>query len=136
MNNSTIEFHDLKAYGTAIENVDIYDYVGFTYMPFECPNSLVAIVSDFILSLDVVDVSIVYSINQDGAKFSVRSEKKLIDAGKLIHRALEGIGSGGGHATMAGGFVGKEELDKLGRNFYFKIKELFMAAIKEQEKLN
>lgn len=136
MYNSTIEFHDLKAYGTAIENVDIYDYVGFTYMPFECPNSLVAIVSDFILSLDVVDVSIVYSINQDGAKFSVRSEKKLIDAGKLIHRALEGIGSGGGHATMAGGFVGKEELDKLGRNFYFKIKELFMAAIKEQEKLN
>ena len=51
-----------------------FDFVGFSYIPFECPNSLVAIISDFILSLDVVDVSIVYSINSDGIKFSVRSE--------------------------------------------------------------
>ena len=48
MYNSTIEFQDLKAYGAAIEHIEVFDYVGFTYIPFECPNSLVAIISDFI----------------------------------------------------------------------------------------
>ncbi len=130
MYNSTIEFQDLKAYAAAIENIEVFDYVGFTYMPFECPNSLVAIISDFILSLDVVDVAIVYSINNSGIKFSVRSEKPEIDAGKLIHCALKDIGSGGGHAAMAGGFVDEEILQKIGRNYDGKIKELFMNVIK------
>lgn len=131
MYNSTIEFKDLKAYGAAIENIDVFDYVGFTYIPFECPNSLVAIISDFILSLDVVDVSIVYSVNSYGIKFSVRSERHDIDAGKLIHRALRGIGSGGGHATMAGGFVEQAALDKIGNHYSEKIKEVFMNTINE-----
>ncbi|MGN0436776.1 MAG: bifunctional oligoribonuclease/PAP phosphatase NrnA [Wujia sp.] len=132
MYNSTIEFQDLKAYGAAIENIDIFEFIGFTYIPFECPNSLVAIISDFILSLDVVDVAIVYSINSDGIKFSVRSERKDIDAGKLIHDALSDIGSGGGHAAMAGGFVAKEQLVKYGRVFDGKLKELFMESLRKQ----
>ena len=28
-----------------------------------------------------------------------------LDAGRIISKALEGIGNGGGHASMAGGFV-------------------------------
>lgn len=131
MYNSTIEFQDLKAYGAAIENIEVFDYVGFTYIPFECPNSLVAIISDFILSLDVVDVAIVYSVNSDGIKFSVRSERSDVDAGRLIYNALYGIGSGGGHAAMAGGFVSQERLDKIGRNYDGKIKELFMKILNE-----
>lgn len=131
MYSSTIEFQDLKAYGAAIENIDIFEYVGFTFIPFECPSSLVAIISDFILSLDVVDVSVVYSVNSNGIKFSVRSERHDVDAGKLIHKALEGIGSGGGHAAMAGGFIGEEQLKKMGVQYGTKIKELFMRALNE-----
>lgn len=131
MYNSTIEFQDLKAYGVAIEHIEVFDYVGFTYIPFECPNSLVAIISDFILSLDVVDVAVVYSINSDGIKFSVRSERADVDAGKLIYQALDGIGSGGGHAAMAGGFVSHEALNKIGRDYDRKLKELFMKTIRK-----
>ena len=131
MYNSTIEFQDLKAYGAAIEHIEVFDYVGFTYIPFECPNSLVAIISDFILSLDVVDVAVVYSINSDGIKFSVRSEREDVDAGKLIYQALDGIGSGGGHAAMAGGFVSHEALNKIGRGYDRKLKELFMKTIRK-----
>ena len=131
MYNSTIEFQDLKAYGAAIEHIEVFDYVGFTYIPFECPNSLVAIISDFILSLDVVDVAVVYSINSDGIKFSVRSERADVDAGKLIYQALDGIGSGGGHAAMAGGFVSHEALNKIGRDYDRKLKELFMKTIRK-----
>lgn len=131
MYSSAIEFQDLKAYGAAIENIDVFDYVGFTYIPFECPSSLVAIISDFILSLDVVDVSVVYSINSDGIKFSVRSERSDVDAGKLIFNALNGIGTGGGHAVMAGGFISQEQVHKMGGHFDIEIKELFMNALKE-----
>lgn len=134
MYNSTIEFQDLKAYGAAIENIEVFDYVGFTFMPFECTNSLVAIISDFILSLDVVDVAVVYSVNSTGIKFSVRSERNDVDAGKLIFNALKGYGSGGGHAVMAGGFISKEVVSKLGVQYDDKIKELFMDALKKQLK--
>ena len=134
MYSSTIEFQDLKAYGAAIENIDVFDYVGFTYIPFECPNSLVAIISDFILSLDVVDVSVVYSINSDGIKFSVRSERSDIDAGKLIHQALKGYGSGGGHAAMAGGYVSNKVLNKIGESYDEKFKGLFMDTLKSMLK--
>ena len=91
---------------------------------------MVAIISDFILSLDVVDVSIVYSVNSEGIKYSVRSERVDVDAGKLIHETLKDIGSGGGHAAMAGGFVGNDELAKFGRNYDGKLKELFMETLK------
>ena len=109
----------------------MFDFVGFTYIAFECPNSLVAFISDFILSLDVVDVAVVYSINSDGIKFSVRSERADVDAGKLIYQALDGIGSGGGHAAMAGGFVSHEALNKIGRDYDRKLKELFMKTIRK-----
>ncbi len=129
MYNSTIEFKDLKAYAAAIENIQVFDYVGFTHMPFECGSSLVAIISDFVLSLDVVDVAIVYSVNSDGIKFSVRSERPDVDAGKLIFNAFKGVGSGGGHATMAGGFISSDKLKEIGYHYDGKIKELFIAAL-------
>lgn len=131
MYRSSIEFKDLSAYGSAIENIEVYDCVGFTYMPFECASSLVGIISDFILSLDVVEVSIVYSVNQNGIKFSVRSERTDIDAGKLIYEALDGYGSGGGHAEMAGGFIDAEILKTFGDSYDVKIKDLFMKSIKK-----
>lgn len=130
MYNSSIEFQDLQAYASAIENIDVFDFVGFTYMPFECPNSLVGIISDFVMSLDVVDVAVVYSVNVNGIKFSVRSEREDVDAGKLIYNALKGVGSGGGHAAMAGGFVGSEVLEKMGQDYDKIIKQLFMDSIR------
>ncbi len=135
MYNSTIEFQDLMAYGAAIENIEVFDSVGFTYMPFECPNSLVAIISDFVLSLDVVDISVVYSVNAAGIKFSVRSEKTGVDAGKWIHEALRDVGSGGGHATMAGGFICESVMKRFGNQYDRKIKELFMTALRKMNEV-
>lgn len=101
-----LEFSDLKAYGAALQNVTIKDSLGFAEIPFDCPDSLVAMISDFILDIDVVSMSVVYSRRRDGLKFSVRSKlPKIINAGKVINRSLMEIGSGGGHPTMAGGFI-------------------------------
>jgi len=130
MYKNVMEFKDLRAYAAAIDNIKIYDRTGFACIPFDCPDALIAIISDFILALDVVDVSIVYSVRKDGLKFSVRSEVEAVDAGKLVAAALSGYGSGGGHKAMAGGFVPNESLDQIGQQYEFYIKEAFMKYIK------
>lgn len=114
LERNNMEFSDLKAYGAAIENIEVYDKVGISVVPFSCPDALVAVISDFILSLQEVEVAVVFSHREDGIKFSVRSEDPDIHAGNLVHDALKGYGSGGGHAEMAGGLIPKENEPLLG----------------------
>ena len=104
LEHDTMEYSDLKAYGTAIENIMIYDNLGMAMIPFSCPDALIGVVADFILSLEAVEVSVVYSKRKDGIKFSARSEiPKKVNAADLLADALKGIGDGGGHPFMAGG---------------------------------
>lgn len=129
LERNNMEFTDLKAYGAAIENIELYDKVGFSHVPFSCPDALIAILSDFILTLIEVEVAIVVSFREDGIKLSVRSEDPDIHAGDLLHKALMGIGNGGGHATMGGGFISKEKASELGNFPKDRIRELFFNAL-------
>ncbi len=128
MYHDVLELDDLKAYGAAIDNIYINDGVGFAWIPLDCPDALIAIISDFILSLNVVDISIVYAVRTDGIKFSVRCERKDVDAGKMVAKVLKDYGSGGGHQEMAGGFIPKENLDKID-GMHARIEEEFMKQI-------
>lgn len=123
---NVMELSDLKAYGAAIDSIRLYGEVGFAKIPFDCPDALIAIISDFILSLDVVTVSVVYSMRGDGIKFSVRSEIEEVDAGKLVACALEGVGNGGGHKGMAGGFIHKSHFSELGVDMDESIRSRFL----------
>lgn len=105
LEHSSIEFTDLRAYGAAIENIELYGRNGFAHIPFACPDGLVAAVSDFILSLVEVDVAVVTSDRPDGVRISARSADADVHAGDLLGTALKGVGSGGGHAAMGGGFA-------------------------------
>ena len=61
---------------------------------------------------------------------SVRSEIPELDAGKVTRDALAGIGNGGGHAEMAGGFVpffGSDDEEYL---MIKEIQERFLHEIK------
>lgn len=129
---NVMELSDLKAYGAAIDNIRLHDEVGFAKIPFDCPDALIAIISDFILSLDVVTVSVVYSMRADGIKFSVRSEIKEVDAGKMIACALDGVGNGGGHIGMAGGFIQKDNISELGEDIDDNIRTRFMRQVMMQ----
>jgi len=126
---NVMEMSDLKAYGAAIDSIQLRGEVGFAKIPFDCPDALIAIISDFILSLDVVTVSVVYSMREDGIKFSVRSEIEAVDAGRVVSLALGGIGDGGGHKGMAGGFVHKSSFSDLGNNMDENIRKRFMKHI-------
>lgn len=127
---NNMEFKDLKAYGSAIENIFVYEKVGFAGIPFSCGDAQIATVADFILSLDEVDVAVIYSKRPDGYKFSVRSETIKVDAGNLISKALSGIGNGGGHAFMAGGFLPEENAKEFGDHADPAIRERFIEVLK------
>ena len=126
---NSIEFNDLKTYGAAISNIRVFDYLGISFIPFACPDAMVAIVADFILSLIEVEVSVVYCERPDGLKFSVRSERSDVDAGVLVSKALEGIGDGGGHPSMAGGRISSAGVERLGEYKNNVITERFMRAL-------
>lgn len=129
MYNNVMELGDLQAYGAAIDNIHVSGGIGFTCIPFDCPDALIAIISDFILSLDVVDIAIVYAIRKDGIKFSVRNECKEIDAGRLTQRTLKGYGNGGGHQAMAGGFIPRQNQNKLAPELKEAIESEFRKQI-------
>lgn len=127
---NTIEFNDLKAYGAAISNISTYRKIGFACLPFDCPDGLIAIISDFILALDVVDFAVVYSIRSSGYKFSIRSEVEAYDAGEITNHLLTALGgSGGGHSFMAGGFINKNVVKTLGDNPRLAIENMYINAI-------
>lgn len=105
LENSNLYFEDLLAYSKAIYSIKVYDNISFADTGKNCPEGLIASVSDFMLALVEVNFSIVYSRKEDGIKLSVRSELPVLDAGKITREALAQIGNGGGHAEMAGGFV-------------------------------
>lgn len=129
LERNNMEFNDLKAYGAAIENIELYDRTGFSCIPFPCPDAMIAILADFILALVEVDVAVVFSYREDGIKLSVRSENPEIHAGNLIHEALADVGSGGGHAGMAGGLIRKEQEELLGRYPKDAVRNLFLKVL-------
>ena len=129
LERNNMEFSDLKAYGAAIESIELYSKVGLSYLPFPCPDALIATISDFILALQEVEVAVVFSHREDGIKFSVRSEDPAIHAGYLVRAALLGYGDGGGHAAMAGGMIRSENEHLLGHYPKDTIRNLFLRAL-------
>ncbi len=135
LGNNTIHYNELSAYAHAINSIKVYDDVSFANAGIECPETLIASVSDFMLSLVEVRFSIVYSVRKNGIKLSVRNEKPELDGGKIAYNALMGLGSGGGHVTMAGGFVPFKDMtmndsDKI-KLLIHVIEERFLKAINE-----
>lgn len=127
---NTMEMSDLKAYGAAIENICVENEVGFVHIPFSCNDALIAMVSDFILSLNEVSVCVAYADRDGGYKLSVRSINDDVHAGRLTADALQDIGSGGGHAAMAGGVIYQEYGEKLFNKIEETVKNRFLEAIK------
>ena len=133
LEHDNMEYSDLQAYGTAIENIQMFDNVGMAMIPFSCPDALIGIVADFILSLDAVEVAVVYSKRKDGVKFSARSEiPERVNAASLLSEALKGLGTGGGHPFMAGGLIATENIAKLGEDPDEKIRELIISHINKE----
>ena len=125
-----LEFGDLQAYAKAIESIQLYDGdVAFAFAGDNCQEALVASVSDFILSLREVSFCVVYSCKDLGVKYSIRCVSEL-DAGIITAKALAGLGSGGGHQVMAGGFVPFTGTDSQMEALVEAVREKFLEEIR------
>ncbi len=129
LESNNMQFQDLRSYGAAIENIRVFGYIGFSKIPFPCPDAMIAILADFVLSLLEVEVAVIYCERDNGLKFSIRSERSDVHAGNVIRAAFEGVGDGGGHASMAGGFISKDKYAQLGRYPDDFIRDRFLDAI-------
>lgn len=130
LEQNILEFNDLNSYANAIRTIKVYNDISFANPGKDCPEALIASISDFMLSLAEVRLSIVYSIQDDGIKFSVRSKDEFYDAGHICNLTFQKIGWGGGHTSMAGGFIDswEDHLPK-GESLSSSIEQLFMLTI-------
>lgn len=105
LEGSSLRKEDLNAYKEAITNLKIYGRLGIVKIGDDYPEAILGSISDFLLTLSELDITVVYAYRVGGLKFSVRSGTPLVDAGKAVKSALRGLGDGGGHAIMAAGFI-------------------------------
>lgn len=109
LKSNELSLGDLKDYARAFESVEIYGEVGF--LPLENGNdSLLGAASDIVISVAGVNVVVSYAIRETGVKYSTRSNIPAVNAGELVRYIVDGYGIGGGHDSMAGGFVKRDRL--------------------------
>ena len=102
---NSIKLNDLKHYHYLLDNMKIEK--GFAYCHFfnGCGKDMLAILADYILSVEECKFVVLSTQSSDEVSFCVRSENPKLPANTAIQTILEGIGSGGGHIDMAGGRI-------------------------------
>ncbi len=126
-----IFYSELDAFADSIRNVEIFNGIAFVFLNFSCADAFIAMVSDFIQDVEGVNFVIVYTKRGDGFKFSVRSEIEEFDAGRIVFEALKNVGTGGGHASMAGGYADETKILEMSIDFNKVIQDLFLEVINE-----
>jgi nanoRNase/pAp phosphatase (c-di-AMP/oligoRNAs hydrolase) len=109
LSGNEISREDLAQYADAFRSVEIYDELGFLRLD-SANNSLLGAAGDIVASIEGVNVVVAYSTGKNGVKLSVRSITPRIKANELAASLVHGIGVGGGHHHMAGGFIPAEKL--------------------------
>ena len=104
-----ISTQDLQDYAHAFEGVEVYGEIGFLRLE-NANDSLLGAASDIVVTIAGVNVVVSYSTRDAGIKYSVRSVTPQVKAGALVRHIVEGHGIGGGHDSMAGGFIKRETM--------------------------
>ncbi len=129
LTNHQMEFSELKAYTDALSTITVYDGVGFAFINSQASDGLIASVCDFMLTLVEIQFAVAYGYRGNGLKFSIRSELDYLDAGTITSNALEDIGTGGGHAIMAGGYLPFDNIMDADFDLQEELQNRFMNAV-------
>lgn len=130
LDSNNLQFDDLRAYANAINSIKVYDDISFANTGSNCPEPLIASISDFMLALIEVNFSVVYSLKKEGVKLSIRGND-YYDAGKITNLALKDLGNGGGHPSMAGGFVPYQGNARIDAMLLSTIESCFLNTIRQ-----
>lgn len=106
LRNANISIEELETAGAALLRCDYNEQYRFAVVKSgPCDPNVLGLISDIVLEVDAVDVCVVFAIQQNGIKLSVRSCLEDIKANELAAKLCMGLGSGGGHYVKAGGFM-------------------------------
>lgn len=79
----------------------------------KCDQSVLGIIGDFMIQVDAIQLSFAYSDCGAGYQISLRSCSDRIRADLIAAYVCKGIGSGGGHAKKAGGYIDKTKFTQI-----------------------
>ena len=114
LRNCNLSLEELEVAGVALlRNHNDSDKRYAIFRAEDCDPSILAMISDFALEVENVDVCLAYNIKDDGAKTSVRSCVREVMASEFAEFISSGVGSGGGHRDKAGGFIQKKAVEAL-----------------------
>jgi nanoRNase/pAp phosphatase (c-di-AMP/oligoRNAs hydrolase) len=105
---TVLDLRELGLVVSAIGKARVRDGLLVAFMDGPCGQEALAVLADLALRAEDVSAAVVVLRAGDGAHFSLRSKSAEISAFDLVRSALSGLGSGGGHAHSAGGFVPAE----------------------------
>ncbi|MGF7109881.1 DHH family phosphoesterase [Treponema pedis] len=105
MIKTTINVNELEEIGRAFTSYIRIGNFLLVELEKDYSRALLSVVADFLLWLKDIAFVIVIETCGEEFKLSARSRDKALDAGYIIQSAVKGIGSGGGHAHMAGGVI-------------------------------
>jgi phosphoglycolate phosphatase len=121
--NFTVD--ELEVAGVALlRNTINYEKRYALFKSEPCDPNMLGVISDLGLQIDVIDLCVVYSERESGARISIRSCSKEIMASEFVEYITADVGSGGGHKDKAGGSIQKSAVEKLGMTIadYMKLK--------------
>jgi nanoRNase/pAp phosphatase (c-di-AMP/oligoRNAs hydrolase) len=102
---NSLSINDIAYFREAINSCRFMDDTSFVILDSSCSQEVLGILADYFLHLREIDFSLVGCVSGNDYQISVRSEDAARPAHLVIKKLLEGIGSGGGHRAMAGGFI-------------------------------
>ncbi len=131
---SKLSISELNSYAKGMKKLEKYEDIVFSRVK-ECDDNLLGSMGDILLSLEEVNIVVLYSVRADGVKFSIRSNDDQIRANELVQFILKGIGSGGGHMSMAGGVVDRKSYELVCKNkkfsTYVKVRTIEFCSQRE-----
>ncbi len=102
---NNLEIKDLEYIRIALDNYRTRNAFLMANAGDNQESNFTGIISDFFLSIKEIDFVVIYTVINSGIILSVRNLKPEWNAAKIVQSALEGLGTGGGHKHMAGGFI-------------------------------
>jgi nanoRNase/pAp phosphatase (c-di-AMP/oligoRNAs hydrolase) len=102
---NSLSLNDLPVFKEAIESRLVDDFFCFAVVKKECTPEVLALLGDFFLGIREIHFVVVAVFDRDEYRISVRSEHLQHPADEVIRRAVDGIGTGGGHLYMGGGSI-------------------------------
>ena len=131
LRNNNLVLPELNIAGKALISYSINRSLSYAvFKAEECDPNILGFTSDLALQVSGINVCVVYNEQKGGFKFSVRSCVKEVMADDFIEFLTEGVGSGGGHISKAGGFIEKTALKAL-YNINISIDEYIEKRINE-----